>query len=142
MHSEILESLLVATHRLTREAASVAGSSTPSATWRTLAVLEADGPHRIGELATAVRVTQPGMTRVVADLVEREHVSRIADVDDARAWLIRITPKGRAALAEWRRLLAETLRPRFGDLSEAEWTVLAHAADLLAAKFAAPAVAA
>ena len=59
MHTDILESLLVSTHRLTRLAANSTGSKTPAAQWRTLSILETDGPMRIGELAAASRV-MPG----------------------------------------------------------------------------------
>lgn len=142
MHSEILESLLQSTHRLTREAATSTGSSTPSASWRAMSVLEAEGAKRIGELAVACRVSQPGMTKVVADLAEKEYVSRIADTADARAWLIAPTRAGLAALAAWRSLLAETLQPRFGALSERDWATLRRAADILTAHLDAPAVAA
>ncbi|QEO10812.1 MarR family winged helix-turn-helix transcriptional regulator [Protaetiibacter larvae] len=131
MHTDTLESLLVSTHRLTRIAAQVVGNTTPSAIWRTLSILESDGPMRIGELATASRVTQPGMTRLLATMVEEELVTRIADRDDSRAWLIVVSKKGAKALAEWRAKLAETLEPWFGELSDADWKALSTAAAIL-----------
>ncbi len=137
MHSDILESLLVSTHRLTRVAAQATGSTTPAAVWRTLSILETDGPMRIGELAAASRVTQPGMTRLLATMVEEELVSRVADRDDSRAWLIVVTRKGAQALAAWRAQLAETLEPWFGELSEADWAALSAAASLLESRLGA-----
>lgn len=137
MHSDILESLLVSTHRLTRVAAQATGSTTPAAVWRTLSILETDGPMRIGELAAASRVTQPGMTRLLATMVEEELVSRVADRDDSRAWLIVLTRKGAQALAAWRAQLAETLEPWFGELSEADWAALSAAASLLESRLGA-----
>ena len=131
-HSDILETLLVSSTRLVRIAAQSTGSRTPSATWRTLGILDTDGPMRIGELAAVSRITQPGMTRLLATMVEEELVSRIADVDDSRAWLIRITPKGRAALADWRRQIAEALGPWFADLDQGEWAILERAVQLMA----------
>lgn len=131
MQSDILESLLVSAHRLARVAAQSTGSTTPAAQWRTLSILETDGPMRIGELAAASRVTQPGMTRLLATMVEEELVSRIADREDSRAWLIVVTKKGAAALAAWRAQLAETMAPWFGDLTAAEWGTLAATAELL-----------
>src|SRR4051812_37260075 len=119
-HSDILETMLVSSTRLVRIAAQATGSRTPSAVWRTLGILNTDGAMRIGELATASRVTQPGMTRLLATMVEDELVSRIADVEDSRAWLIRITPKGRAALEDWRHQIAEALQPLFADLDQGE----------------------
>jgi len=136
MHTDILESLLVSTHRLTRLAAQATGSTTPSAQWRTLSILAAEGPMRIGELAAASRVTQPGMTRLLATMVEEELVTRIADRDDSRAWLIVVSDKGAKALAAWRAQLAETLDPWFGELSDADWATLSAAASLLEARLA------
>jgi DNA-binding MarR family transcriptional regulator len=96
---------------------------------------------RIGELAVASRVTQPGMTRVLATMVEEELVSRIADVDDSRAWLIRITAKGSASLEAWRREIADALGPWFADLDEGEWAILERAVELMRARTATDAAA-
>jgi DNA-binding MarR family transcriptional regulator len=135
-HNEILETLLVSSTRLVRIAAQSTGSRTPAAMWRTLGILETDGPMRIGELAAVSRVTQPGMTRLLATMVEEELVSRIADVADSRAWLIRITAKGSAALERWRLELAGALGPWFADLDQGEWAILERAVELMAARTA------
>jgi len=132
-----LESLLVSTNRLTRIAAQRTGSTVSSVAWPTLAVLANEGPRRNGDLARAMRVSQPGMTKVLNQLVEDEWVSRIADVDDSRAWLIKITPRGRDALAAWRSELALALAPLFDDISDGDWAVLDAAAVILAARTAA-----
>jgi DNA-binding MarR family transcriptional regulator len=136
MHTDILESLLVSTHRLTRLAAQATGSTTPAAQWRTLSILAAEGPMRVGELAAASRVTQPGMTRLLGAMVEEELVTRIADRDDSRAWLIVVSEKGKKALTAWRAQLAETLDPWFGELSDADWATLEAAASLLETRLA------
>ncbi|MGN6273503.1 MAG: MarR family winged helix-turn-helix transcriptional regulator [Protaetiibacter sp.] len=141
MHTDILESLLVSTHRLTRLAAQATGSTTPAAQWRTLSILTSEGPMRIGELAAASRVTQPGMTRLLAAMVEEELVTRVADRDDSRAWLIVVSEKGQKALTAWRAQLAETLRPWFGELSDADWAALQTAAALLETRLASDAAA-
>ncbi|HWR85370.1 MAG TPA: MarR family transcriptional regulator [Rhodoglobus sp.] len=132
--SDILETLAVATHRLTRHAAQSTGSPIISATWTALAVLEAEGPHRLGDLARAARISQPGMTKVVQNLVTDEWVYRIADVDDSRAWLIAITPKGERALASWRRQLVDALAPSFEQLSDDDWSALERTAGILASR--------
>jgi DNA-binding MarR family transcriptional regulator len=74
------------------------------------------------------------MTKVLNQLVEDEWVSRIADVDDSRAWLIQITARGRSALADWRSELALAMAPLFADLSADEWAVLDRAAGILSAR--------
>ncbi len=133
-HSDTLESLVVSANRLIRIAAQATGTSRPSAIWRTLGILENDGPMRVGELATASRVTQPGMTRILATMVEEELVSRIADVEDSRAWLIRITQKGRQQLNAYRKQIGDTLEPLFRDLDDTEWQTLVRATALIAAR--------
>ena len=116
--------LVVASHRLTRLAVRVTGNTESPAVWRTLSVLQASGPMRLGELAAQSRVSQPTMTKLVRNLVESEWVKRIADTDDARAWQIAATPKGEAALQNWRDELSGALVPMFEDLTEDEVAAL------------------
>lgn len=132
----LLERLIVEANRLTRVAAQCTGSTTPSAVWRTLSILVSDGSLRIGDLARVSRVTQPTMTKLVQNLAEEELVYRIADVDDSRAWLIAITPKGTRALDAWRTTLGEALAPMFADLSPAEAEILESAVDILESRTA------
>jgi DNA-binding MarR family transcriptional regulator len=132
-----LSALLVASNRLVRVAAQATGNRTPSAIWRALGVLEADGPMRVGELAAAVRVTQPGMTRALGQMVDEELVTRIADTADSRAWLIRITAHGSASLAAYRAEIGTALEPYFRDLDDADWAALERATALMAARTAA-----
>ena len=132
--TEIFESLITSNHRLTRMAAQSTGSTVSAAAWSTVSVLAADGPRRNGELAKAARISQPGMTKLLGNLVDDEWVYRIADVDDSRAWLIAITDRGRDALSGWRTQLAEATKDIFGDLSETEWTTLGRAAEILSSR--------
>jgi DNA-binding MarR family transcriptional regulator len=129
--SELLSDLVSVTHRLTRIAAQATGESTSPATWRTLSVLSTFGPMRLGELAKQSRVSQPTMTKIVANLNELEWIRRIADVDDARAWQIALAPKGMRALAEWRDRLGQALAPMFDHLDHAELDTIGRALDLL-----------
>ncbi len=87
----ILEDLAVATTRLVRKAASSTGTTTSAASWAALSVLHTEGPHRVGTLAAAVRISQPGMTKLLQNLLDDRWVRRIADDADSRAWLITIT---------------------------------------------------
>ena len=137
MHAEptdIVESLISSNHRLTRMAAQATGSTVSAAVWSTLSVLNSDGPRRNGELAKAARISQPGMTKLLGNLIDDEWVYRIADVDDSRAWLIAITDKGRDALFDWRTQLAVATTNIFGDLSDTEWATLGRASEILAAR--------
>ena len=58
------------------------------------ALSSAPGGLRITELGEDVLLTQPGMSRLVARLEARGLVQRVADPEDARACLIRLTAAG------------------------------------------------
>jgi DNA-binding MarR family transcriptional regulator len=126
-----LERLLISVHALARIAASHTGSTAPQAQWRTLSLLENRGAMRLGELATASRVTQPGMTRLVGQMADAGLVERSGDPDDSRAVVVAPTEKGLAELAAWRTHLAEVLTPWFDDLDDDEWAALHKAASIL-----------
>jgi DNA-binding MarR family transcriptional regulator len=129
--NSLLAEVLVTAHRLTRVAAQTTGSTTPAAVWHTISILTTDGPLRIGDLARVARVSQPAMTKVVQQLAEHELVSRIADSEDSRAWLIAVAPKGAAALDNWRAQLGRVLGPAFADLSQEDVAALERAVRLL-----------
>lgn len=128
---DALVSLMRSAHQLGRIAAREAGDRTPAAHWRTLALLRTDGPMRIGELAAAGRVSQPGMTRMLASLVGDGLVVRVSDHADSRAAVIRLTPAGRAAIDRWHSLVGATLAPHFVELNDADWSALIRTAELL-----------
>jgi DNA-binding MarR family transcriptional regulator len=134
--SSILETLYIANHRLTRLTAQATGSPVSSAVWTTLSVLSTQGAHRIGDLARAVRISQPGMTKILQNLVEDEWVYRIADTEDSRAWLIAITPRGSAALLDWHHELTRAMEPVFADLTAEDWRVLERAGEILSSHVA------
>ncbi|MCQ8186133.1 MarR family winged helix-turn-helix transcriptional regulator [Parvularcula maris] len=61
-------------------------------------------PHRdglsVGEITDRLDVSKPVMTRTVAHLVESGLIAVEADPNDARGKVVRLTPAGRAKLAE------------------------------------------
>src|ERR1700754_1986389 len=69
---------------------------------RLLSTIEDQGATRISDLAALDHCSQPTMTTQVRRLEDAGLVSRTADPDDARAVLIRITPKGARTLAQVR----------------------------------------
>lgn len=129
--NDFIESIVVASSRLIRTAAAITGQTTSPAVWRTLSILRTEGPLRVGGLATASRVSQPTMTKLLAGLVERELVVRVADVEDSRAWLIALAPKGQASLDDYRHELGNALAPLFDGLAEEDMTALHRAAEIL-----------
>lgn len=126
-----IETIISAAYSLGRIAAHRTGNEAPAAQWRALATLERYGTLRIGELASAARTTQPGMTRLIGQMADETLVTRSPDPDDSRATVVRITADGRGALARWRVQLSETLAPLFADLTEDDRAALERTAQLL-----------
>ncbi|MEU1970245.1 MarR family transcriptional regulator [Microbacterium sp. NPDC019599] len=140
-HQHDIETLIVAAHALTRVAALETQSDTPAAQWRTLTILRARGPLRVGDLARLSRVTQPGMTRLVGQMDDLGLVERSTDAADSRVTIVTVTPLGLEALEAWIVQLTSALAPHFEDLTESEWDALRTAAAILARKTAAVEVA-
>jgi DNA-binding MarR family transcriptional regulator len=135
--AEDIEQIVVAAHALTRLAAVRTRNEAPAAQWRTLSILQQEGPLRLGELAAASRVTQPGMTRLVGQLADAGLVQREPDPADSRASVISVTDAGVTALAAWRVQLRDALEPMFADLADEDWAALSRAAAILTARSAA-----
>ena len=128
---DIIPSLVLSAHALARIAAQDAGNEAPAAQWRVLSRLEQGGGQRVGELASAARTTQPGMTRLLGSLEREGLVRRSADPADSRAVVVDITAEGVTALRSWREEFRDTLAPRFADLGDDDWSVLMRAAKIL-----------
>ena len=60
---------------------------------------------RLTDLAERARMTKQGMMLLVDDLEGRGFVRRVADPEDARAKIVRLTTRGRTYVAESRRAL-------------------------------------
>jgi DNA-binding MarR family transcriptional regulator len=83
---------------------------------------------RLGELNSAVPLTQPALSRAVARLAERGCLSRAGAPRDRRGVLIAITPAGRDLLRRAIPVHASTVREVLLDrLSPAEQDLLARA---------------
>jgi DNA-binding MarR family transcriptional regulator len=63
-----------------------------------LSALAADGPLRVTDLAARERVSQPGMTGIVARLAGAGLLAKRPDPEDRRAVLLEATEAGRAYL--------------------------------------------
>jgi len=132
-----IERIVIAAHTLTRIAALSTQNDAPSAQWHALSLLQQQGPLRVGDLARLARTTQPGMTRLVGQLVEQSLVTRTPDPDDSRATVVTLTDAGSEALAAWKTQLGTALAPLFADLTDAEWAALEHASRILTDRAAA-----
>ncbi len=129
-HDDLLR-LVIGAHALTRVAALETRNEAPSAQWRTISILREHGPQRIGDLAALSRVTQPGMTRLVAQMAASGLLERRSDETDSRATVVTATAAGLEALDEWMQVLSAALSPRFDDLDDEEWDIVRRAADIV-----------
>jgi len=55
------------------------------------------------ELATRLAITDQGMAKILAEMIDRGYVERRADTEDARVKRLRLAKRGRDALAAARR---------------------------------------
>lgn len=96
-----------------------------------LSVVVFSGPLRISSLADAEQVRVPTMTTIVAALERAGLVVRERDPADARAVLVRATPRGQALMAEGRARRVAALARALRALSARDRHVLARAAVVL-----------
>ena len=71
----------------------------------------------LGTIARRVGVEGPTFVRMIAQFEREGLVKRLASTEDRRASIIRITPKGEAALTEMRDLTTRVRKEFLGDLS-------------------------
>jgi DNA-binding MarR family transcriptional regulator len=82
-----------------------------------------DGARTIGELAERMAVTQQGASKAVAELQALGYVERGTDDEDARVRLVRLSARGREAVAATRRArerLQRRLAARTGEKTVAD----------------------
>lgn len=103
-----------------------------------LSVVVFGGPIRISDLARAEQVRTPTITPIVAALEAAGLVTREADESDARAALLRATPKGARLMAEGRARRVARLASELRALSPADRAALAAAAGILERLFDPP----
>jgi DNA-binding MarR family transcriptional regulator len=96
-----------------------------------LSVIVFAGPIRVSALANAEQVRTPTMTPIVAALEHDGLVTRESDASDARAALLRATPKGARLMAEGRARRVAALAAELNDLSETDLAALEHAVGIL-----------
>lgn len=98
---------------------------------RILARLSDNGPTRISELAVAERCSQPTITNHVKRLEAAGLVARSADVRDARAWMIELTPEGKQELSTLRDSLGTGVEPYLARLSRRDLKALREGVDAM-----------
>jgi len=76
------------------------GIDLPQGVWPLLVTLHQEGPLTIGDLASALGVSQPGVTRSIRQLEAAGIVEAVRDGGDQRRKPVAITEKGAAILAK------------------------------------------
>lgn len=104
-HGELASRLRIALSRLYRELTHNNPGELALGEWSALVAIDNAGSMRNTELAAAERVSQPTMTRIVANLEAEGLVTKRTDPEDRRSANIRLSPAGSARL-EWARGLA------------------------------------
>ncbi len=111
---------------------------TPPAEWSSIALSTIDrlvrnGPLRVTDLSAAERITQPGMTGLLARLEAAGLVVRRPDPTDGRATLVSVTQAGARYLIGLHRGRAESIASRVEHLSAAHRRALSRAVEALEA---------
>ena len=96
-----------------------------------LAVLAAEAPLRMGELAARLGISAPTVSRLVDHLAELGFLERVADEDDHRATRVRLSAEGHRGLAAVREHGATRLADRIAELDDAERAALERALPVL-----------
>ncbi|MDR5700976.1 MarR family winged helix-turn-helix transcriptional regulator [Agromyces aerolatus] len=94
---------------------------------RLVAVLAADGPESISQLADAIGVDQPRASRLAQAAIAAGHVRREVDPGDARRSILTVTDAGRAMLSaavSHRRSAIETALAGFTESERVEFARL------------------
>lgn len=112
-----LGEMLVSTAAAVVRRVPIEGLQLSLAAARVLARINDNGPSRISALAIQEGSSQPTITNHIKRLEAAGLVERAIDPSDARAWLIDLSPRGRARLAEIRAQLGTNVEPMLAKLS-------------------------
>jgi DNA-binding MarR family transcriptional regulator len=88
---------------------------------------------RLTELARRAAITKQAMMQVVDDLEARGYVRRVADPEDARAKVVKLTARGRRCVADCRRIIQAQESWTRRSLGDRRYEAFREALELLAA---------
>lgn len=115
---EVAGRLFLAVGRLSRSLRQAGTPGPGHGAISALATLVAQGPMRLGDLATKEGVAAATMSRVIASLVEAGYARREPDPIDRRAWLATATEEGERTLLGVRSKRVHELHRRIDRLPE------------------------
>jgi DNA-binding MarR family transcriptional regulator len=119
-------SALMAVKRWYRETHRWMNPDRATASLWALALVEAHGPARVGELAEHGRLDVSVVSRQLQQLEREELVERGPDPTDRRAHQVRLTDAGARVLAEGREAIDSAAAERLAGWEPEELTALAH----------------
>lgn len=105
-----------------------------SAQWKLLAALEADGPRRISDLVSSLRLDQAATSRLVGRLERAGFVTRHPSEEDRREVQVVLTGQGAQAAARCRAVLEPVMRTLTEDFHEEQLVAFAKALEVFAAR--------
>ena len=128
---EVLTALLERVYVLNRLASTrTPGGHSPSY-YRVLGLLTDHGSQRVGDLAAAAHMSQPGMTKTINLLVDQGFATRSHDPDDSRVTLVTITDAGREQIRTRAEEIVDRLLTDVAPLSESERSTLQETVRIL-----------
>jgi len=105
-----------------------------SAQWKVLAMLDAEGPLRISELVSSLRLDQAATSRLVERLERTGLVTRQPSEEDRRGGHIVLTGEGTRTAARCRTVLEPLMQELTENLDEEGLTAFAQALDAFASR--------
>lgn len=129
--TDLASRLRLTTTRLARQLRRQTSSGLSPTQQATLATIERHGPLTLGELADREQVAAPTISKAIAKLEADDLVSRQADPDDGRSWLVALTPAGQRLLDDTRQRRDAWLAVRLDELTPAQRKRLTAALDVL-----------
>ncbi|HEX5748823.1 MAG TPA: MarR family transcriptional regulator [Archangium sp.] len=105
-----------------------------AAQWKVLAALEADGPRRISDLVSSLRLDQAGTSRLVDRLERAGFVTRRPSKEDRREVRVVLTEEGAGAAARCRAVLEPLMRELTGELEDERLAAFAQVLEVFAAR--------
>lgn len=105
-----------------------------SVQWKVLATLDSDGPLRVSDLVTRLKMDQAGTSRLVARLERAGFVSRQPSLEDNREVHVALTRKGSQATVRCRAVLEPLMRGLTERLGDERLVAFAEALEVFAAQ--------